>query len=199
MSRRYNRTLLVILFLLTWLGTERSGYGDTPYIGEIRWVAFNFAPTGWALCDGQLLPIAQNDALFTLISTTYGGDGQTTFALPDLRGRSALHAGQGGGLSLRVIGEHGGQETHTISVSEMPTHSHQPLALTAIGSTPSPTGGYWAGSSGKNNLYSTIAPDAIMASRQVQSIGGSQPHNLMPPFQALTCIISLQGIFPSQN
>ena len=198
MNRRYSRTLLVILLLATLLANVRPAYCDTPYVGEIRWVAFNFAPQGWALCDGQLLPIAQNETLFTLIGTTYGGDGQTTFALPDLRGRSPIHAGQGGGLSPRVLGERGGQETHTISVPEMPAHSHQPLALTDPGNTPSPTGGYWAGSSGKNNLYSTFAPDIVMAPRQVQSMGGSQPHNHMPPFQTLTCIISLFGIFPSQ-
>jgi microcystin-dependent protein len=193
-----HRITVAAVLLAAPLVAVTPAHADDPYIGEIRWVAFNFAPAGWALCDGQILPISQNQALFALLGTTYGGDGQTTFALPDMRGRVPLHSGQGVGLSPRTIGDHGGQETHTISLAEMPVHSHQPRALTATGSTPSPTGGYWAGSSGKNNLYSSFAPDTVMAPQQVPPQGGGRPYTLMMPYQVLTCIVSLYGIFPSQ-
>lgn len=168
-----------------------------PYVGEIRLFAGNFAPAGWMLCQGQLLSIAENDVLFQLIGTTYGGDGQNTFQLPDLRGRVPLHAGQGSGLSNRTLGETGGQETVTVTSSQMPSHNHAPLASNLPGSQASPGGGYWAGST--SLLYSTGAPNQPINLPAVGNAGGNQPHENRIPFLGMNFIISLFGIFPSPS
>jgi microcystin-dependent protein len=165
-----------------------------PYVGEIRMVGFNFAPAGWMLCQGQTLPIDQYDTLFNLIGTTYGGDGQTTFNLPDLSSRLPMHMGTGGGLSSRVIGQSGGVEQVTLSTQQIPGHSHIPNA-TVSGSTPDPTNNVWGGFSSAQ--YSDQPPNAQMASNAAQPTGGSQPHDNMIPFLVISFIISLFGVYPS--
>lgn len=168
-----------------------------PYVGEIRLFAGNFAPNGWAFCDGQLLSIADNVVLFELIGTTYGGDGQVTYALPDLRGRVPVHQGNGG-QSNYVIGESGGTETVTVAAAQMPTHRHAMLASTsAAGATHGPA--EVLGSSIAMNLYGTGTPNMAMDPNAITKVGGGQPHDNLPPFVALSYIVSLFGIFPSQN
>jgi|SRR5215813_7747712 len=183
-----------------------------PFVAEIRIFPFNFAPTGWALCDGQLLPISQNTALFSLLGTTYGGNGQSTFALPDLQGRAAMHPGQGPGLSLRDLGEESGVETVTLLQSEMPAHSHNVGGSTsANGNSLTPVGSIWAqvvlgprtslfayanSTSGKVNpnlqaITNTQQPSFVTA-------GGGLPHNNLHPYLTLTFCIALQGVFPAR-
>ena len=167
-----------------------------PYIGEIRMFGGNFAPLGWAFCDGQLLAIAQNDALFSLIGTTYGGDGQSTFALPDLRGRIPIHQGQGPLLTPRQIGETGGSETVTLTTAQLPTHTHR-LASGSPASLGDPSGAAVA-NTGATAIYGTGPANVAMAPTASVSAGGSQPHNNVMPYQCVNFIISLFGIFPSQ-
>jgi microcystin-dependent protein len=168
----------------------------TPYLGEIRPFAGNFAIDGWALCDGSLLSISNNDALFNLIGTTYGGDGQTTFALPDLRGRFPVHQGNGG-ASTYVMGQTGGSETVTLNTQQIPGHTHAAVANPAAGTQPGPSGNVLATSNG-TALYSPRPPATAMAAAAIAPTGGSQPHQNMQPFLTITFIIALQGIFPSQ-
>lgn len=174
-----------------------------PYIGEIRMFAFGTrgAPNNWQACDGSLLPIAQYDALFALIGTTYGGDGQTTFAVPDLRGRVPIHQGQGPGLSNYVIGQRAGTETVTVLPTQMPAHTHVAVATTAAASTGSPGNGVLPGAVANQTMYVTDttggAPFTLAAS-SVTNAGGSQPHeNCMPTLTVQFCIATF-GIFPSQ-
>jgi microcystin-dependent protein len=161
-----------------------------PFIGEIKIVSFNFPPKGWTFCNGQLLPINQNQALFSILGTTYGGDGRQTFGLPNLQGRMPVHVGNG-----VVLGEQGGETAHTINISELPAHSHTP-----VGSTNPPT----LGAAG--NLWATFAanqynsqPNTAMNPACITATGGSQPHDNMSPYLVLNFVIALQGIFPSQN
>ncbi|MDQ3262848.1 MAG: tail fiber protein [Myxococcota bacterium] len=168
-----------------------------PYVGEIRIFAGNFAPAGWAFCDGQLMPIAENDVLFTLIGTTYGGDGQETFALPDLRGRVPVHMGQGPGISAYYQqGQMAGVESVTLSTQQIPTHTHTPAGSFNAGTLTDPNNGVWAASA--LNGYGTSAPDTNLSPQAVGPVGGSQPHDNMPPYLTVSFIISLFGIFPSQ-
>ena len=174
-----------------------------PFLAEIRMVGFNFAPRGWALCNGQLLPINQNQALFALLGTTYGGNGQTTFALPDLRGRVPIHTGSAGGAS-RALGERGGQETHTLSPAEMPAHRHPLQAASGDASQATPAGGVYGGTAGAGTPESAFYAPSGSASEAlhgetVASTGGGQPHGNMQPYTALQFAIALQGIFPSPN
>ena len=162
-----------------------------PYVGEIRMFAGNFAPTGWMFCEGQLLPISENETLFQLIGTTYGGDGQSTFALPDLRGRLPLHQGNG-----FILAETGGAEEITLTVSQIPAHSHPLLASAEVGNDPNPQGGLYAESSAIS-LYQSVSPSSAMAPAAVGSTGGSQPHTNLQPYLCIDFIISLFGIFPS--
>src|SRR5437899_1937388 len=166
---------------------------SSPFIGEIRMFGGNFAPVGWAFCNGQLMPIDQNDALFNLIGTTYGGDGQTTFALPDLQSRVPVHVGPG-----FALGQSGGVESVTLTTSQIPAHSHVPQAFTDAGNLSSPAGGVWASSS-PSTLYDNTAPSIAMAPAAIGSSGGSQPHDNMIPFLVVNFILSLFGIFPSQT
>jgi microcystin-dependent protein len=166
-----------------------------PYIGEIRLFAGNFAPAGWMFCDGSLLSIAQHETLFQLIGTTYGGDGESTYALPDLRGRVPLHRGQGGGLSPRQLGEQGGSETVTLTLAQIPQHGHLLRGTTAPASLGSPAGNSLATTS--THSYGTGTPNMPMAAAALPVAGGSQPHDNMAPFCAIHYIISLFGIFPS--
>jgi len=167
---------------------------SNPFIGEIRMFGGSFAPAGWAFCSGQLMPISQNDALFTLIGTTYGGDGQETFALPDFQGRIPIH--QGSGLT---IGESGGSETVTLTTSQIPNHTHVALAQTAVGSQ-GPTGGVWAATANAQ-IYTTAAPTAgaNFNASAIGLTGGSQPHDNMMPYLVVSFILSLFGVFPSQT
>ena len=170
-----------------------------PFIGEIKLFGGNFAPLNYATCDGQTLPISQNDALFALIGTTYGGDGQQTFNLPDLRGRVPMHQGQGLGLSSRVIGQSLGTENVTLTLPQLPGHTHIAPCSTA-GKTSSPNSAFWA-TDGSGNIapYSTQAPNGQMAATAVGIAGGNQPHNNIQPLLCVTFIIALYGIFPSQS
>ncbi|MEK3883329.1 tail fiber protein [Paenibacillus sp. PL2-23] len=169
------------------------------FVGEIRMVSGNFAPKGWAKCDGQLIAIAQNTALFSLLGTTYGGDGRTTFALPDLRGRAPMQQGQGAGLSHHALGEAGGAPNVTLQPAEMPAHTHVPQYATS-GSSGSPENAVWAGivqGRGAYPVYGT-APDAAMNPGALSPTGGSQPHNNMQPYLGVNYIIALQGIYPQR-
>ncbi len=169
-----------------------------PFVAEIRIFAFNFAPKGWAFCDGQLLPLSQNTALFSLIGTFYGGDAKSTFALPNLQGSVPMFYGQGPGLSNYDIGETGGSQTVTLLQSEMPAHSHNVLgdigALDAKASSPS---GNVPGAPGGLTIYSdTTTPSATMNPQMASIAGGSQPHNNMMPYLTLNFCIALQGVYP---
>jgi microcystin-dependent protein len=169
-----------------------------PFLSELRIFSFNFPPKGWALCNGQLLPINQNQALFSLLGTTYGGNGQTNFALPDLRGRAPNHFGNG-----FTLGQAGGEIAHTVIMSELPAHTHFLSANMAVvdantnATQGAPTGNYWA-NDGKQQ-YSTAQPNSVMGPSAVTNIGGSQPHTNMQPYLVLNFCIALQGIFPSQT
>lgn len=175
---------------------------STPYIGEIRMFGGNFAIQGWAFCDGQLLSIAQYEALFNLIGTTYGGDGQNTFAVPDLRGRVPIHQGQASGNPIHVIGELAGAETVTLSTANLPVHSHPLQCVTATGNAASPLNAFPATTSTNDRLYatnpsSTVAMQANLVSQVVGA--GNLPHENMQPGLALSFIIALEGIYPSQG
>ncbi len=167
------------------------------YIGEIMLVGFTYAPRNWAFCDGQLLSISSNTALFSLLGTIYGGDGRTTFALPDLRGRQPVHKGQGPGLADYREGQRSGSETVTLTAQQMPSHTHLPRASGQAGTTSSPAGAYWAAGSGSVRPYH--ATPAVPLGSAVQSTGGSQSHENMAPYLTLSFIICLQGIYPSRN
>jgi len=168
----------------------------SPYVGEIRQFAGNFAPVGWGFCDGSLQPIDQNETLFNLIGTTYGGDGQTTFALPDLRGRFPIHQGTGGGGSY-IIGQLSGTETVTLITNQIPAHSHVPAA-SAAGGSDSPSGNYWGASTAKPYAANSPAPALLMNTGGVSNTGSNQPHDNMMPYLVINYIISFFGIFPSQ-
>lgn len=162
------------------------------YVGEIRVFAGNFAPYGWALCNGQLLAIAENEALFTLIGTTYGGDGQTNFALPDLQGRAPIHIS-----STHPLGQKAGTETVTLSAAQMPVHTHIANANPNTAESGSPANNVWAKST--MTSFTSNAPDKAMSPNSVQAVGGSQPHENMMPSLAITYIICLYGVYPSFN
>lgn len=171
---------------------------STPFIAEIRMFAGNFAPAGWAICDGSLVPISENDAMFNLIGTIYGGDGQDTFALPDLRGRIPIHAGQGPGLSNYVIGQAAGTETVTLTVSQTPSHSHPYTATLNPAAATSPNNAVFARAAG--DIYtSDVSSMSPLAPQSVGSAGGSQPHENTMPYLVINFIISLYGIFPTQS
>jgi microcystin-dependent protein len=176
-----------------------------PFLGEIKIVAFNFAPKFWATCDGQILAIASNTALFSLLGTQYGGNGQTTFALPDLRGRAPIHQGTGPGLSLRTMGENGGSENVTLLVSQIPSHIHTLASanvpsVDATGNATTPNGNRPArAGDGESNYSSATSDSSIALAGNTDVTGGSQPHNNMPPFLTLNFVIALAGIFPPRN
>ena len=189
-------TLLILLFLSTGVFAQEA------YIGEIRMFAGNFAPRNWALCNGQLLQISQNQALFSILGTTYGGDGRTTFALPDLRGRVAIHNGDGPGLSPKTLGQKGGTETETLSTDQMPEHTHDLSIKNPVckdeADSDDPTAKYPAVS--KENMYSTHknaeAADPVV---EITSTGGNQSVNNMQPYTCVNYIICLYGLFPPRN
>jgi microcystin-dependent protein len=164
-----------------------------PFLAEIRIVGFNFAPRGWAFCDGQILPINQNQSLYSLLGTTYGGDGRTTFALPDLRGRVPIHVGEG-----YREGQKGGSETVALTREQMPNHSHEAKASSDPASTPVPTGNVLA-SSAPGEFYHRASDLVPLERGTIGTVGGGQGHNNMQPFLALNFCIALQGLFPSRN
>jgi microcystin-dependent protein len=163
-----------------------------PFLSEIRIFSFNFPPKGWALCNGQLLPINQNQALFALLGTTYGGDGRVTFALPNLQGRVPIHTGSG-----HTLGERAGEEFHTLSTAELPAHTHTLKAASNPAATGTPDAGAYLAR--EANTYHAASSLVAMGPGAVTTVGGSQPHPNMQPFLVLSFCIALQGIFPSQN
>ncbi|MDB5902572.1 MAG: microcystin dependent protein [Betaproteobacteria bacterium] len=172
-----------------------------PFVAEIRIFPFNFPPKGWAFCDGQLMPISQNTALFSLVGTFYGGDGKSTFALPDLQGNAPMHTGQGPGLSEYFLGQTGGSQTVTLLESEMPAHNHGLMAQNAAGNRTSPIGNSFARlTSGNAYIAGSPAPPLTPFSFQtLPPIGGSAPHNNMMPYLTLSFCIALQGVFPPRS
>ncbi|UBM59616.1 tail fiber protein [Marinilongibacter aquaticus] len=169
-----------------------------PYVGEIRMFAGNFAPRSWAFCDGQLLAVSQNDALFSLFGTIYGGDGRTTFGLPDMRGRVPIHAGHGPGLSSRNLGSKGGVEKVTLTTNQMPSHGHKTKASKALANTASPESAVLATSS-QVSLYFADPPNQNMRTDAIDSVGGSQSHTNLQPFLCINFIVALFGIYPSRG
>ncbi len=169
-----------------------------PFVGEVRMFAGNFAPRGWAFCDGQLLAVSQNDALFSLLGTIYGGDGRTTFGLPDLRGRIPIHAGSGPGLSPRRLGAKGGAENVTLTVNQLPSHTHDMQAIGQNANTPNASGNLLA-QTPTVDLYITETPVQGMASTAVTNTGGSRSHTNLMPFLCINYIIALFGIYPSRQ
>lgn len=169
------------------------------YVAEIRIFPFNFAPKGWAWCDGQLLPISQNTALFSLLGTTYGGDGRVTFALPDLQGRAPMHPRQGPGLSLHDLGETGGSETVSLLESEIPLHNHDFTASQADGVSREPAGQLLAAGSGGVVAYAPRGAMTQLSPTALAPTGGDQPHNNMQPYLTFYYCIALQGIFPPRS
>jgi microcystin-dependent protein len=176
--------------------SEASIQGIEPMLGEIMLFAGNFAPKGWAFCNGQLLPINQNQALFSLLGTTYGGNGQTSFALPDLRDRVPIHFGQGLGLSNRTLGERAGETAHTLLLTELASHSHAIQASSGFGTSVTPTAMYPSRNPALISQYGSVA-DVPMASSAINFVGGNQPHENRQPTLAINFVIALQGIFPT--
>jgi len=172
-----------------------------PFVAEIRIFPFNFAPKGWAWCDGQLLPLSQNTALFSLLGTTYGGDGKSNFALPDLQGRAPMHPGQGPGLSLHDLGETGGSETVSLLQSEMPIHTHSLMGVNVAGNRSNPVGNSIArGSAGTVYVAGSPAPPLVnMSDQTVTPAGGDQPHNNLQPYLTFYFCIALQGVYPPRT
>ena len=170
-----------------------------PFVAEIRIFPFNFAPTGWAMCNGQLLPISQNTALFSLLGTVYGGDGKSTFALPNLQGSAPIHQGQGPGLSLYDLGQTGGSDTVTLIQTELPAHAHQASGVSGNGPT-SPANNTWGTGAGRTPppMYVNGSPNVSMGNA-MSVAGGSQPHNNMQPYLTLNFCIAMQGIFPPRG
>jgi microcystin-dependent protein len=167
-----------------------------PFLAEVRIVGFNFAPRGWAFCDGQILPISQNQSLYSLLGTTYGGDGRTSFALPDLRSRAPIHVGQSTGGQPHTLGQKSGEETHTLSVAEMPNHNHQAMASSSNASSKDPSNQVLAAAL---NLYAAPAGLTAIRPGTIGNAGGGQAHDNMQPSLALNFCIALQGLFPSRN
>jgi len=190
--------LLIGLFAILSMGKANAQQVET-FLGEIRMFAGNFAPTGWAFCQGQLLPIAQNQALFSLLGTTYGGDGMTSFALPDLRGRVPVGFGQGPGLSNRVIGEQFGSELVTLNINQMPSHNHTVNAVTTEGNQNLPTNSLPANTKALDKEYSDANANTTMKATMVNPTGGNQPFGVSQPSLGVNFIIALQGIYPSRN
>jgi microcystin-dependent protein len=170
-----------------------------PFIAEIRIFAGNFAPRNWAFCDGQLYPIAQNTALFSLVGTIYGGDGRTTFGVPDLQGRAPMHPGRGPGLTPRQLGERGGVDTMTLTTAQMSAHRHNALGTTALNTDDNPEGNSWGRSEEGYNYRQTADGNSNLGSSAFGTVGASQAHNNVQPFLTLNFIIALIGVFPSRS
>lgn len=195
-------SVLGLLMVTIMAGFSSTVAADDPYIGEVRWFAGNFAPRGWAQCDGQLLQISQYSALFSILGTTYGGDGRSTFGLPDVRGRFPLHSGRGPGLTPRLLGAKGGSESQTLTDEELPVHSHVAQTTTNRSNQASPTEHILARQR-RERLYdevsSTNPADTTLSSETLQANGGNGAHNNLQPYLGVNCIIALQGIYPSRS
>lgn len=169
-----------------------------PFVAEIRIFPFNFAPKGWAFCDGQLLPLSQNTALFSILGTTYGGNGKSNFALPDLQGRTPMQPEQGPGLSYRELGEQTGSDTITLITPEIPSHNHSMVMSTTLGTTKSPANNRIGQSDGAS-VFTSSVPNVSMASNSIAPAGADQPHNNMQPYLTVYFCIALQGVFPPRT
>ncbi len=192
-------TTLIVLFALGFALAPRSAKAQAePFLGQIAIVPYNFAPQGWALCQGQLLPISENPALFSLLGTTYGGNGVSNFALPDLRGRMPVGTGEGPGLSNIVLGEVGGTETVTLTIEQLPAHTHPLMASTLEAAVVSPTGAV-LGSKARVPLYSGASDLTPMAGASVGETGGNQPFPIRNPYLGLQYIIALEGVYPTRG
>ncbi len=193
-------TLLFVAPLLTLQPCQSRA--SEPFIGQIIMFGGNFAPRGWALCDGQLLPISQNSALFSILGTTYGGDGRTSFGLPDLRGRTPIHAGTGPGLTQRRLGERGGTQSHMLTIGQLPSHNHRMKVHADEGTHSIPTNGYLSKTgSGAPDFYqnSKVTPTEELAGDAIQATGNGQSFSIMQPYNTVNFIIALTGVFPSRN
>lgn len=188
--------LSAVLFLSV---THFKAQASEPFLGQIAFVPYNFAPKNWAECNGQLMPIAQNAALFSLLGTQYGGNGVNNFALPDMRGRVLIGDGNGPGLSSYTMGQTGGEESHTLTINEMPAHNHQVNAVTAEGNQNLPTASLPANTKALDKEYSNAAANTQMSPLMINPSGGNQAHENRQPYLVLKCIIALQGIYPSRN
>jgi microcystin-dependent protein len=187
--------------LLAGLPSGALAQASDPFLGQIMCAGFNFAPRGWAALDGQLLSIAQNTALFALLGTQYGGDGRTTFALPDMRGRLPMHAGPGPGLTPREQGERGGNEAVSLGISQMPAHTHTlaPQASGADGTLTNPAGAVLANTKGNSKIYGPAPGSVPMAEMTTNTAGGGSPVTVMPPYVTISCFIAVQGVFPPRD
>lgn len=185
---------MLILLGFASNGLKAQGDGE-PFLGQILYVSFNYAPKGWAECNGQTLPISQNQALFSLLGTTYGGNGQTTFQLPNIQSRVLISNN-----STYALGGYGGEEAHTLTINEMPAHNHLVTAITSVGNKTSPEGNLLADTKVLDKEYTNAANGTVAMNNGVlSSAGGSQPHTNIQPYVTFKCIIALQGVFPSQN
>ncbi|WP_375753900.1 phage tail protein [Vibrio sp. HN007] len=191
------RKITIGAAIATSLFCSTTSLASTPFLGEVAWVPYNFAPRGWAFCDGQILAISQNTALFSLIGTIYGGDGRTTFALPDVRSRTIMHEGTGPGLTSRALGEKAGQEQVALSVSEIPSHTHTQKASSGSPTTTSPANAALA-SPTRTRLYAEDA-NVNMSADNIAATGGGLAHDNMQPYTTLNCIIAIQGVYPSRS
>jgi microcystin-dependent protein len=189
--------LLGLLCAMTFTFLQQAAHAQ-PFVGEIACGGWSFCPNGWAECSGQLMPISENETLFNLIGTTFGGDGQETFAMPNLDGRTMLHMGQGAGLTNRLIGEMGGVETVTLTTNQVPSHNHPISAATGTGNSASPVNSIPAKAPASDAHFVNAAPD-VQLPATVSSVGSSQPHNNLQPYLAVKCCIALFGVFPYQN
>lgn len=192
-----NKIVLLCMLCSLSLGSVLVAHADTPFVGEVRWFAGNFAPRDWAFCDGQLLPIASNTALFSLLGTTYGGDGRTTFGLPDMRGQAMVHAGRGPGLTDRRQGQRSGTENVVLNTNQLPAHTHTLRADSSGGDSVLPDDRVLS-SAGRLRVYADAA-DSDMDASAIADAGSSQAHNNMQPYVTVSCIIALTGVYPSRN
>ncbi len=192
------RRLILLCVALCFTSLVPLAFGQERFLGSISLVGYNFAQVGTVACNGQLLPISQFTALFELIGTTYGGDGVQTFAVPDLRGRVPIGQGQGLGLSNKIIGQSAGEEQVTLTVNQLPGHTHQATGSSAAGNTVSPSGAYWA-LGPRLNLYSSATSLVAMNPATTTQVGGNQPHDNVKPYLALNYEIWVEGIFPSRD
>ncbi|MBV6881917.1 tail fiber protein [Epilithonimonas ginsengisoli] len=196
------KKLSILAFIMVSFSFSSLLKAQQPFVGQIMFVPYNFAPNGWHECDGSLLPISEYEVLFTLIGTTYGGDGQSTFAVPNAKGKVIIDDGQGTGLSPYVIGQTAGVESVTLTTNQMPNHSHSVLASTADGNQNSPTNGIPSNTKILDKEYSNSTDSAskvVMKPGMIAVSGGNQPHDNMMPTLSMKCVISLFGVFPSQN
>lgn len=196
------KKLYVLAFIVVSFSFSSLLKAQEPFVGQIMFVPYNFAPYGWHECDGSLLPISEYEVLFALIGTTYGGDGQSTFAVPNAKGKVIIDDGQGPGLSSYVLGQSAGVESVTLTTNQLPNHSHSVLASAADGNQNSPTNGIPANTKTLDKEYSNSSDGTskvVMKPSMLSPVGGNQPHDNMMPTLSMKCVISLYGIFPSQN